>query len=139
MVHGFWETGRDAVFNVRITDADAPSNRNRSLGAILRDHCNRKKAQYLHACLQNRRHFTPLVFTVDGKMAPETAKAARHLSDRLAGKWEAHPSQISHYVKSRLALSLVRMTTYCLHGSRAPSAYRGLPRISCNAALQLYR
>ncbi len=139
MVRGFWETGREAVFDVRITDADAPSQCQTSVEQLLRRHSKFKKDKYLRPCLEYRRHFTPLVFTVDGAMAPETAKAVRHLSERLASKWDAPRGFVTQYVRSRLAISLVRATTYCLRGSRAPGARMRLPRISNAAALQLYR
>ena len=50
-VHGFWRRGTTAIFDIRITDTDAPSNRNQDPVKVLAAHEKMKKAKYLEACL----------------------------------------------------------------------------------------
>jgi hypothetical protein len=37
-VHGFWTRGTTAIFDVRVTDTDAPSNRNTAPAKVLQRH-----------------------------------------------------------------------------------------------------
>ena len=64
--HGFWRRGTTTIFDVRITDTDAPTYRNRDPAKVLAAHEKEMKDKYLEDCLARRRHFTPLVFSVDG-------------------------------------------------------------------------
>ena len=71
-VHGFWKRGTPAIFDIRITDTDAPSNRTRDPYKVLAYHKKMKKEKYSELCLARCRHFTPLVFSVDGLQGTET-------------------------------------------------------------------
>jgi hypothetical protein len=61
-VHGFWTRGQTAIFDVRITDTDQPSNRNTAPTKVLLRHEKEKKDKYGTLCIERRRTFTPLVF-----------------------------------------------------------------------------
>ena len=62
--HGFWTRGTTAIFDVRVTDTDAPSNRNSAPAKVLLRHEKEKKDKYGALCIARRRTFTPLVFSV---------------------------------------------------------------------------
>ena len=68
LLHNFWKNGTDTVVNVRMTDCNAPSYDSVTFVKCLAKHKQAKKKKYLHACLSQRMHFTPLVFSVDGMM-----------------------------------------------------------------------
>jgi hypothetical protein len=53
----------------------------------LAKHEEEKKRKYLDACLESRRQFTPLVFSVDGLMGQECKAATKRLASTLAAKW----------------------------------------------------
>ena len=74
-VHGFWKRDTTTIFDIRITDTEAPTYRGLDPKRVLARHEREKKDKYLKACLERRRHFTPLVFSVD-RMAGEEMKAA---------------------------------------------------------------
>lgn len=111
-----------AIFDVRITDTDVSSQRQKDPHKILLQHENEKKRRYLKPCLEARRQFTPLVFSVDGLLGGECKAAINRLASQLAAKWERPYSDMCSFVKSRFALALVRATTVCLRGSRDPTA-----------------
>ena len=52
------------IFNIRITDTDAPMYRNRDPIKVLAAHEKEKKDKYLEDCLARRRHFTPIVVSI---------------------------------------------------------------------------
>jgi hypothetical protein len=80
-----------------------------------------KERKYLGACLENRRHFTPFVLSVDGLLGREDKTFAKRLAAKLAGKWQKPYSQVCGHVKARLSIAAVRATHLCLRGSRVPA------------------
>jgi hypothetical protein len=118
--HGFWKRGTTAIFDVRITDTDAKSNHGWDPNKILLSHETRKRDKYLEACLQRRKHFTPLVFSVDGLRGVEPAAAAsQKLASLLSAKWKRTYSQVCGFVRSRLTLALVWAASRCLRADRS--------------------
>jgi hypothetical protein len=136
--HGFWRRGTTAIFDVRITDTDAPSYRNRDPTKILQGHEKEKKAKYLEACLARRRTFTPLVFSVDGMRGQEASAASKRLACLLSSKWNRTYSEVCHFVRSRLSIALVRSTSMCLRGARDPTARASRPAWESGSGLALY-
>ena len=118
--HGFWKAGCCAVFDVRVTDTDAPSQRGMEPEACLAHHEKAKKRTYLQHCLDRKRSFTPLVFSVDGLFSSECLAAVRRLAFLLAEKWSRKYSAVCGYVRARLQLALVRASGRCLRTERAP-------------------
>ena len=86
--HGFWKRGRGTIFDIRITDTDARSYGNTDSRKILECHAREKKSKYEEACLERRRDFTPMVYSVDGLASKETRAAERRLASMLASKWD---------------------------------------------------
>ena len=138
--HGFWERGTTAVFDIRVTDTEAPSYRRMDPHKVLKKHEKEKKDKYLDACLARRRQFTPLVFSVDGLRSRETDSACKRLSVLLANKWNRKYPHVCGYVRSRLSLALARATTMCLRSTRDhTSIARSIPPSMDGASLGLYR
>ena len=106
---------------MRITDTDTPSNRNLDPLKILRRHETEKKRKYGERCAQAQRHFTPLVFSVDGLEGTEAQAARKRLASRLAAKWKRDFSSTCGFVRARIAFALVRATSRCLRGTRDPT------------------
>ena len=115
---GFWKRGTTAIFDVRVTDTDAPSYRGQDPVKILAKQEDEKKGKYLDRCLASRRQFTPLVFSVDGLQGEECQAATRKLAAALSGKWVRAYSEMCGFVRSRLSFALVRATILCLRGAR---------------------
>ena len=55
-VHGFWTRGQTAIFDIRITDADQPTNRNTDPSKILLRHEKEKKTKYGELCIAKTPH-----------------------------------------------------------------------------------
>jgi hypothetical protein len=90
---------------------------------VLESQEKEKKQKHLGACLENRRHFTPLVLSVDGLLGQDAQAFAECLAVKLAGKWQKPCSQAAGCVKARLSTAAVRATCVCLRGSRVPTAH----------------
>ena len=120
--HGFWRRGTTTIFDIRITDCSAPSNRNTEPKKVLAHQEGQKKKHYLKACLERRCHFTPLVFLVDGMQRAEATAASKRLSTLLSANWHRTYSAICGYVTARLSLALARSILLCLRGARDGAA-----------------
>ena len=134
---GFWKRGTSAIFDVQVTDTDAPSYQSTTPEKVLENAARRKKKKHLQPCLDAQRHFTPLVFSVDGLHSEETEAACRRLADLLAAKWKQPYSKLCGYVRSRLSLALVRATALCLRGTRGPRVHRSM-QMECGAGIAAY-
>ena len=135
--HGFWQRGRDTVFDIRITDTDAPSHRGKSWEKVLEEQEKEKKRKYLGTCRELRKDFTPLVYSVDGVPGREARAAERRLAAKLAEKWERPYSQMVHYVRCRMSIAVVRSNSLLLRGSRDRKEPR--PFVNCGAAVRAVR
>ena len=72
MVRGFWDDRKDAIVDVRITDLDSPSYRNRENEVVLKDHEEHKNKKYGKSCTNQNRCFTEFVCSVDGILGYES-------------------------------------------------------------------
>ena len=103
---------------MKITDTDARSARGRDFIKILASHEKEKKDKYLQPCLQMRKDFTPLVYTVDGIAGCEARNVEKRLASHLGTKWGKGYPEMVHYVRVRMALAVVRANSLLLRGSR---------------------
>ena len=138
-VHGFWTRGQTAIFDVRITDTDQPSNRNTAPSKVLLRQEKEKKDKYGALCLARRRTFTPLVFSVDGLMGKEATAASKRLASSLAAKWKRSYSEICGFIRSRLSIALIRSSSRCLRADRNPIHRLHSPIWDTATGLGLYR
>ena len=80
------------------------------------------------ACIQQRRHFSPLFALVDGLICVEATENLKRLAIFLATKWKQPYSKMCGYIKSRIAIILVRATHCCIRGSRVPAHHISVQR-----------
>ncbi len=84
---------------MRITDTDTRSYRKKEFAKVLEQHEKEKKDKYLQNCLEMRKDFTPMVYSVDGIAGREAWNAEKRLATHLAGKWNREYSQMVYYVR----------------------------------------
>jgi hypothetical protein len=137
-VHGFWRRGAMAIFDVCVTDTNAPYHQGQDSHKILAKHKKEKKDKYVDACLARRRTFTSLVFSVDRLRGTEASAATKKLASRLSAKWKRTYSEVCGFVRSRLSITLVRTTSMCLRGSRDPTARANHATWDTGVGLALY-
>ena len=107
MVRTFWERGRTGMFDIRITDTDSKSYGNVSSAKILASQAKEKKKKYELACIEQRRSFTPLVYSVDGMPCAEARAWEKRVASKLAEKWDVRFSRMVNFVRSRMCLAIV--------------------------------
>ena len=116
---GFWRRGQNAFFDIRVTNASAPSQINTSLNTILKKHEAEKKRRYNERVMQiEQGSFTPLVFSTVGSMGPETAIYHKALAEKIAQKKDERYSEVITYIRTMLSNLSIKSALLCLRGSR---------------------
>ena len=114
LVHDLWEGGSWCVLDIRITDTDAPSYKHISSAKVLERAAKAKKAKYLQPCLDRRRNFTPLVYSVDGMACNEAMAFEKQIACLLAEKWDQLYSDMLDYIRGRMGTAIIRTNTVLL-------------------------
>ena len=84
--HGFWKPGTTTMFDIRIINLGAGSYLCMTLEKALAKAEKEKKNLYLQACLERRRTFTPMVYSVDRMPGAEVLAAHKILAALLSYK-----------------------------------------------------
>ena len=74
------------VFDVCVVDKNVASYEGKHPHCILSQHEHRKKGKYIEDRLERLRHFTPLVFSVNGIMGEEKKAETKKLAAALSKK-----------------------------------------------------
>jgi hypothetical protein len=106
---------------------------------VLKSQEREKKKTYSDACRNRYRHFTPLVFSVDGLSGVEATATIKRVTALLSTKWKRAYSEICGFVRSRISIALVRAASHCLRGARDPTARVSTATWEAGAGLSLYR
>ena len=104
--------------DIRITDTDAPSYQDILLVKVLERAAKAKKAKYLQPCLDRRRSFTPLVYSVDGMACKEAKVFEKRIACLLAEKWDRPYSEMVGYVRGQIGMAVIRSNNVLLRGAR---------------------
>ena len=133
LIRGFWQKSTDCIVDVRITDTDQPTHLDKTPFVAIELQENEKKKKYAKKCMEQRRHFTPFVLSVDGMLGKEAQSFLKHLAYIYVAKWDLTYSQVRGYLNSKISIACLRAAHRCIRGSRVPST-----RI-CRSHLQVDR
>ena len=90
-----------------VVKTEALSHWNKSPGKCLQTEDKDKKKKYLDSCLQQHRHFPPLVVSVDGILGMEAEALYKHIAIYLVTKRKQPCLRTCSYVKRRVSITLV--------------------------------
>ena len=78
---------------------------------------------------------------MDGLLGVEATATLKRIASRLATKWRQPYSKMCGYIKSRMAITLVRATHRCLRGSRVPAHRISVeqPQLEDEAGINFFR
>ena len=117
---GFWNTGQDAFFDVRVFHPNASCNRSMTTAAAYRKHETAKKREYAQRVREVEHGvFTPLVLSATGGMAREATAFHKRLADELSWKQDKQYSIVMGWIRCRLSFAILRSAILCIRGSRS--------------------
>ena len=88
MIRYIWTRGTDRIQYMRVVNTDAVSYQSKTPENCLDTTECKKKRKYLNACLNERRHFTPFVASLDGLLGVEAEATLKRVASRLTQKWQ---------------------------------------------------
>ena len=77
-----------SIHDTHVVKTDTVSYQSKTPKKCLETADCKKKEKYLHACLNERRHFTPFVASVYGLPGVEADATLKHIASRLAKSWK---------------------------------------------------
>ena len=110
LIRDLWKNGTDSFHDMCVVNTDAKSHMTKAQEKYLQEAERGKKHMYLATCVQQRWHLSPFVASVDRLLGVEATSTLKRLSSRLATKWKQPYSNKCGYIKSRIAITLVRAT-----------------------------
>ena len=117
---GFWNTGQDAFFDVRVFYPNASSNRSMTTTAAYRKHESAKKREYAQRVREVEHGvFTPLVLSATGGMGREAITFYKRLADGISRKERKEYSVVMGWIRCRLSFAILRSAILCIRGSRS--------------------
>ena len=118
----FWRDGQQAFFDVRLTNADCESQKDKPLKSILRNHEQMKKTEYNTRVMEvEQGTFTPIVLTIKGVMGPETTQYHKALAQKISQKSGERYEDITRLIRVKISFLVLRASLLCLRGSRTLS------------------
>ena len=106
--HGFWKQGTTAMFDILIVNHDTVSYLLMTPEKALEKAYKEKKDLYLQACLERRRNFTPIVYSVDGIPGAEALAAQKRLAVLISYNMKREYYEMCGFVRARMSLAIVR-------------------------------
>ena len=77
---------------------------------------------YLGTYLKSHQRFTFFILSVEGFIGVEEESTLTHITSRLTTKWKEPYSRIYGYMKSTIAITLIRGLHICIWRSRVPAS-----------------
>jgi uncharacterized C2H2 Zn-finger protein len=115
---GVWVAQREALFDIRVVDTDAPSYLPHPVTTILKSAEKEKQRKYSNACEMQHVTFTPLVTSVDGVFAPQMSSFIKHMAEKISERWNRSLSTILGWLRARIGIAIIRATSMCIRGTR---------------------
>ena len=120
--------GTDSIHDMRVVNTDAVSHKSKNTKKCLETAESDKKKNYLHSCLNERRHFTLFFASVEGLLGVQAKVTLKRIASRLAKKWKEPFSRTSWYMKSRVVITIVRSMHCCIQGYQVPASHISMTR-----------
>ena len=120
---GFWRNGQNSFFDVRVTNSDAESQKDKTIKSVLRTHEQEKKRTYNARIMEiDMGTFTPIVFTSKGVMGHECEKFHKCLAEKLANKKGEKYEDIMRFIRVKLSFLVLKASLLCLRGTRVKTS-----------------
>ena len=122
LVRSLYETGKETIIDMRVTNIFAASYRHRSVTDTLAQAQRDKNGKHRANCKRVRREFIPFIASCNGNVGPLAERLLQRIAAKLSEKWEQPYSVTIQFVRNRVSLSLARSMSHCVRGSRIPAS-----------------
>ena len=123
MIQDICTQGTDSIHDMRVVNTGTAFYQSKTPEKFLETNKRLKKRKYINSYLNKRRHFTPFVALVYGLLGVEMEVTLKRISSRFVQNWKEPYSCTCGYMKSVVAITLVRATHRCIQGARFPVSW----------------
>lgn len=119
--NGFWGGSSErSLFDVRVFNPYAPSNKQSNLASTYKKHEKEKKRAYGQRVREvEHASFSPLVFSLTGGLGREASCVLKRLASLLATKWQQPYPITLNWMRTSYSYGLLRSSIRCLRGARS--------------------
>ena len=117
-VHGLWKWGTTAFFDMRIVNLYVRSYLRQTCAKALEMADMEKKDKYLHPCMEHRRSFTLMVYSMGGITGTEAVAAQKRLALLLSNKLQQEYLEICGFVRDWMSPAIVISNTLLLRSAQ---------------------
>ena len=123
LIQGLIHKAKDTILNFQVVNLGSPSYHHRSLASAFAhfERSKNRKHKRLYSYATPTRLCPLHCFLFRQPQPPCQTSSPTWSRPTPCIKWSQPYSSVSHYVKSRNNLFLVRSTSHCLHGSCIPA------------------
>ena len=101
---GFWRKGQNAFFDVRTTNPDNASQKEKPIKSVLRNHKQEKKRQYNARVMEiEQGTCTPIVVTVKGVMGLDGNRFHKTLAERISNKTGEKYEDVTRLIRVKMS------------------------------------
>ena len=118
-VTGFENPSSISDYDVVVFNPDSQSYFRRGLSTIFKEKIGGKDRLYKPTCNELIHNFQAIAMTVDGVMSDDTQQLVKDIASKIADKWEKPNGVVTAWVRSKIALALVRSASACIRGARS--------------------
>ncbi len=116
---GIFSSHELTFFDVRISNPNAPTNRNLSLTDLYKKNEREKMKAYNDRVLQvEKGSFVPLVYTTTGGMGPQCERTHKRIAELVANKRNERYADVMSHLRTRLRFSLLKSILVAVRGAR---------------------
>ncbi len=129
---GLWGPFQKTMFDVRIFHPNAPSYRNKTISELYRMHEKAKIKEYQHRVIQTEKaSFTPLIYSTNGGMAPQSVIFHKKLAHQIADKRKEKYADVISCMRTKLCFSMLKSVLISIRGARGKRTRTPEVPLSC--------
>ena len=111
---GIWRDGKNAFFDVRITNTNSASKHNVITEKVLLKHEKEKKQRYNRRILNiELGTFTPLDFSVSSVLGEKCFMFHTYMAEKIAENFNESYEKVITVIRCKLSFILLRYATFC--------------------------
>ena len=116
---GVWIPMERTFLDVRITNLNSPSYRDKTPESVYKTNEREKKRDYNQRVIQvEKGSFTPLIFSTTGGMGPEATKYHKRVAELISLKKKEEYADVMRHIRTRIRFSILRGTLLAIRGDR---------------------
>ena len=129
---GLWGPFQKTMFDVRIFHPNAPSYRNKTISQLYGMHEKAKIKEYQQRVIQTEKaSFTPLIYSTNGGMAPQSIIFHKKLAQKIADKRREKYADVINCMRTKLCFSMLKSVLISIRGARGKRTYTPEVPLSC--------